>query len=451
MVEAASISNITLDDREDPPHLKCIFYAEFDSRVGPKIVYQIPDDKPDQMISKETFDSLSGFFITKPELLDKFIKVNTTKLKMMGYPVVIENKKYERNAFIFNLCFVVDNISHLDCLYEPIVRKMAHYLINLEIECEYLSKEATKSDLKRLMRAIFDDLNTKKQCSVKVNDRTCIQLKLMPKVYPNLKNSPISPHDAPVLRKKFDPQWADLNNRLDVVSATVLPHLDGFSPISQISELTQLDKQVVCRCVENLQYHGMVSVLPVFLYTNFYALTSKVQKLYDCEEKFKVKFCTYVALPSSSLVPKFSDVFRLLCRIQLSLSIRDWCMRQNPRGYNIDERRLIQLSVYHGFLRKLTFYPATMNVHKSRVLNNATANASNFYVDRPANASVNNNEEDAATTATLAESSAASTSAATSFLDGTKSLEELAALWGQRPSETYQRLETNSDVVMLMK
>lgn len=105
---------------EDVPPLKCLFYAEFDAVAGPKIVYQIPDSD-EQTISKETFDSLSGFFITKPELLDKFIKVNTTKLKIMGNPVVIEHRRYARNALIFNLCFVVDNVSHVDCLYEPLV------------------------------------------------------------------------------------------------------------------------------------------------------------------------------------------------------------------------------------------------------------------------------------------------------------------------------------------
>lgn len=81
------------------------------------------------------------------------------------------------------------------------------------------------------MKTIFEDLNQKKECSIEVNELSRIHLKIMPKVYPS--QSPVSPNDAPLLRKKIDLQ-SDLDNRLDVVSATVIPHLNGFSPISQI-------------------------------------------------------------------------------------------------------------------------------------------------------------------------------------------------------------------------
>uniref|UniRef100_A0A915KJN8 Nitrogen permease regulator 2-like protein n=1 Tax=Romanomermis culicivorax TaxID=13658 RepID=A0A915KJN8_ROMCU len=449
--------DMLLDQREETPLLKCIFYAEFDSRVGPRIVHQIPDDAPSHMISKETFDSLSGYFITKPELLDKFIKVNTPKLKIMGHPVVIENKKYERNAFIFNLCFVVDNVSHVDCLYEPIVCKMARYLINLEIDCQYLSKEQTKNQFKEIMRQIYLDLNSRKECAVTVNDKTCIHLKIMPKVYPPPEKS-VSPYDAPVLRRKYDENEL---NRLDVVSQKCVPHFTGFSPISQISDIVQIDKVVVCRCVENLRYHGLVDVLPLFLYTNSYTISSNVKKLYQSCQEFKQNFCTSVALQISSTIPppKFCDIFRLLCRIQPSLSMRDWCLRHNPRAYNIDERKLIQLAVYNGFVKKLTIYPASIDAKRYSTSAKNTNNTTNITTTTTNNNEQTNNnsngyyyEDDAATT-TMVDSSASTTTvtAASNILDGSRTLEELAHSWGQKPSETCQRLENNADIVLLYK
>ena len=53
--------------------------------------------------------------------------------KIVGCPVVIDNKKYERNALIFNLCLVF----HKDCeteKYEGIVKKLASYFTILEVQ-----------------------------------------------------------------------------------------------------------------------------------------------------------------------------------------------------------------------------------------------------------------------------------------------------------------------------
>lgn len=33
----------------------------------------------------------------------------------------------------------------------------------------------------------------------------------------------------------------------------------------------------------------------------------------------------------------------------------------NPRQLNIDERKLIQFGVYHGFIRKLNIFPVAIN------------------------------------------------------------------------------------------
>ncbi|KAG5461578.1 MAG: nitrogen permease regulator 2-domain-containing protein, partial [Olpidium bornovanus] len=77
------------------------------------------------------YDELSEYIIPKSELCDKLITLRTDRYKVLGYPVSIVDRKYERNALLFNLAFVFDQDAET-CSYEPVVRKMARVLRNLE-------------------------------------------------------------------------------------------------------------------------------------------------------------------------------------------------------------------------------------------------------------------------------------------------------------------------------
>jgi nitrogen permease regulator 2-like protein len=50
-------------------------------------------------------------------------------MKILGYPIRIDNKSYVRNAFYFNLCFVFDPITSTFG-HEPIIRKCAEYFVS---------------------------------------------------------------------------------------------------------------------------------------------------------------------------------------------------------------------------------------------------------------------------------------------------------------------------------
>ncbi|XP_066900221.1 GATOR1 complex protein NPRL2 isoform X6 [Kogia breviceps] len=108
--------------------IECIFFSEFHPTLGPKITYQVPED----FISRELFDTVQVYIITKPELQNKLITVTAMEKKLIGCPVCIEHKKYSRNALLFNLGFVCDAQAKT-CALEPIVKKLAGYLTTLEI------------------------------------------------------------------------------------------------------------------------------------------------------------------------------------------------------------------------------------------------------------------------------------------------------------------------------
>ena len=50
----------------------------------------------------------------------------------MGYPVSIQEEKYERNVLLFNLCFVFEKGADTES-YEQVVMKVARVLKSLEV------------------------------------------------------------------------------------------------------------------------------------------------------------------------------------------------------------------------------------------------------------------------------------------------------------------------------
>ena len=53
--------------------------------------------------------------------------------------------------------------------YEPVVKKLASYLINLEKECAFIFNKETKSLLPSLMTDIRDQLNSKRECTLPIS------------------------------------------------------------------------------------------------------------------------------------------------------------------------------------------------------------------------------------------------------------------------------------------
>lgn len=117
-----------------PVTCKGIFLAYFDNRAGPKIAVQT---RP-TVLHDEQFDAISDYCITKPSLAHKLISVNAFGLTVLGFPVCLQNSKYQRNALLFNLCFVFAHTDAAVASFEPIVRKFATVLATLEQESEFL-------------------------------------------------------------------------------------------------------------------------------------------------------------------------------------------------------------------------------------------------------------------------------------------------------------------------
>ncbi|GJJ68133.1 nitrogen permease regulator 2-like protein [Entomortierella parvispora] len=123
------------------PRLLSIFYCTFHPIQGPKVLYEVPEGS---ILSKTSplvdFDSISEYLIPKVELCSKLVTISTPTCKVIGFPINLEHKKFQRNALMFNLAFVFDKDAEISS-YEPVVRKMARVLKALEKENEFLSKQ----------------------------------------------------------------------------------------------------------------------------------------------------------------------------------------------------------------------------------------------------------------------------------------------------------------------
>ena len=91
--------------------------------------------------------------IGKPQLEQRTYKI-------VGFPTLIEDAtKYQRNNFIFNICFVFDGQSDVRA-YEPVVRKCGRVLRGLEETQSFLSSPKSLPRMYEVIEQLFEDLGS---------------------------------------------------------------------------------------------------------------------------------------------------------------------------------------------------------------------------------------------------------------------------------------------------
>lgn len=331
-------------DIPNPCKIKCIFFSEFHPKAGPKITYQVPEDT----ISKEDFDAVHVYIITKPELKNKVITLNALGRKIVGCPACIENPKYARNALIFNLCFVFDAAAN-PTPYEAVVKKLGGYLTALELESNFLSNDETKERLPSILKEIITDLNNNGSCSIPIDDINIINLKV---IHTNRSPNEVKPHEVPIFTVERN---MILPNKWDLTTQQIIPFIDGFNHVAKIAAEADIDINIVKACIRNLLYFDVIFVISIFQYSNQYAVTPDIQKIFT-DKQLQNECIRYVAR-AGRIMPSIHDIFVLFCGMEPGTTVRDLCTRYNPHGLQVDERRLIQFGLIKGLIRRLHKYP----------------------------------------------------------------------------------------------
>lgn len=339
---------ILSDNMKDGP-IRCIFFCEFHNTAGPIISCQVPEN----YISKELFDSISVYIITKAVFRRSTITVTLEDHKILGFPVKIDDNKYARNAFRFNLCFVCNSDTRT-VQYEHVVTKFSEYLMAMEIESGFLSSGNSSGKLTPILKRVLADLNTRGiiypiiklgECAltegpISTHLKVC-KIRSDP--------APVLDHQVPIFIKELPPhQW-------DLTTQQVTPFIDGFNHVARIASLSNVDNNLVKACVQNLVYYGVVALGPIFQYANVYCATSKLRMLAHDSELQK-RCLTSVARVHRQL-PCLRDVFRMYAAMSRGTTIRDLCIRFNLNNLRINERKLVQFGVLEGLIRRVQKYP----------------------------------------------------------------------------------------------
>ncbi|KAJ3020597.1 UNVERIFIED_CONTAM: Nitrogen permease regulator 2 [Siphonaria sp. JEL0065] len=337
--------------------IKAIFYAEFHHEQGPVVVYSVPEgsvvtgklgsENPKVVL----FDSISEYVIPKPQLCNRLVSVTATPTRVIiGHPVSIEDAKYHRNAFLFNLVFVFENNAKTQP-YEQTVRKISRILRSLELESCFLSNKDTKPKVLNIMDQLLQDLNTYFECRISINDFEAINLKLF-----HSHSAPPIVHDwqVPVqvyhLARIIDRYW-------DMTILRVIPFINGVLSVKRISEIADVEIALVRLSIQHLLYYGCIKLVDIFQYSNIYTLKgANVHSLLQSED-LQYEMLDFikkdVILPS----PTFATLFSLMCSLKHGLMVRDWCEEHDVRSLNIDIRRLFVFGVLNNFLQRVHKYP----------------------------------------------------------------------------------------------
>lgn len=97
------------------------------------------------------------------------LRRNSLGHKVLGFPVAIDDVRYERNRYIFNLCFVCE-ASKRTVQYEPLIKKLAKYMVQLELECKFLSEASNKGNVTSLLKSMKHELNETRSCKLRISE-----------------------------------------------------------------------------------------------------------------------------------------------------------------------------------------------------------------------------------------------------------------------------------------
>ncbi|RLN94981.1 hypothetical protein BBJ28_00022999 [Nothophytophthora sp. Chile5] len=254
-------------------------------------------------------------------------------MKIVGYPVCIEDDKYHRNALLFNIGMTGSASSP----YRPILRKLGALVESMEKESGFLYNSDRKEMLGDILPQILRDLTLHGECTIPVDAANIINLKL----FPTLQDP------ASVFEYQVPVAIRDLRSLLENSGA--------LRYVKRISMEADVEIAIVKKCVRQLLYYGCVTLIDVFLHSNIYATTPKIAMLAN-NVKLQAECAVYIA-KSGHAPPSFARIFALYCSVQPNLRMSDFCVVYVESLAHIDVRRFITFGLIHGFLRRVHRYP----------------------------------------------------------------------------------------------
>ncbi|KAJ6502441.1 nitrogen permease regulator 2-domain-containing protein [Mycena sanguinolenta] len=398
------------------PRILSVFYAVFDVRQGPKIVYQVPEGliavpppnilnttnlpttsspvtplteqfapvpfpgvasrnsstslvspKEPRQTSRSVYSpqKRSGSASRTLFSFDHISKYVIPKSQLCGRLVTCSTKRHRIIGFPVELKgpkYQRNYLRYNVCFvfergadlscYEPIVRKVSRVLTACEEESEFLSSPNTSPAIHAILEQLYEDLNSYSETSIPIDRFNSIELKIFP-FYPN--PPPVKDWMVPLALINLTKRIED---NWDLTMVRVCRYIDGVNHVSRIAHLADCDLALTRLAISHLLYYQVIMTIDIFQYSNMYTLRKCIQNL-AVEADVKEECGPYVTKPGSQ-IPDWPKLLHLYSRLKPGKTVLDWMGTYEIHELGIDVRRFVSFGVIKGFLRRVHRWPVLL-------------------------------------------------------------------------------------------
>ena len=351
--------------------LRSVFFAEFHAMQGPIVTAHYPPivrQDSDLASSSNTtgiwdrlMDDISEYLIPKPELCGHLVSLAYgDNAHILGCPVVIEGSKYARNALIFNLGFVFDIDVDADVLqdFEHVVYKVARFLRQMELEEEFISSNAAAGNssmkMHRILERMFCDLNVTGEVHVELDSANSLDLCLRRCAADILPfSTSVDDLDVPII---IVDDFLNAVSQSDLTVQTLLQHTNGIDTIVTVARNAHVDLEIAKKAFKELVYHGFVSLVDLFMFSNIYLSTSRLMDMFQAthDQLFELQSCfTYSTNVSGD---KLALLFKIFSMFDGTQTVRQIVSGLDNTDVVVDIRKLVVVGTILGYLKRLDAY-----------------------------------------------------------------------------------------------
>lgn len=303
----------------------------------------------------------------------------------MGVPVNLSHTKYPRNAFLFNLVFLVDasypKLSNYFDSIELNLQKLSHYLITLERESEYLSmQEKTilklnevqeKPSILNLIETIYYSLNENFYSQIHIDAANTIYLR-----FSATHNAPIpiSNYQVPIpfistsydeittqkLLGLWNAKSIAKKQNWDLGLRKIIPFIDGVSHVKKISLDSEMDESIVIKALNHLLYYNFIKVIDLFQYNNIYVTNTSIKTFFQ-DQKLQQECIVYITQDPSKSPPSLNIICRLFSLFKSNIQVKILFQDPSLKDSNIDLKKFISFSLLNGLIRRIHKYPSSIS------------------------------------------------------------------------------------------
>lgn len=253
------------------------FFCIFDPLQGSKVMCQVPDGiviptATSEVESCINFDEVRNYVIPKPPLCNKLLSLRVGQHRILGYPINIVGKEYERNSFTFNIVVIVSSSASALC-YESAVARVGKMAKVLEEQLHYISNKDNIHDIDAMVEQLFQDINNFSECQIPWGPNNKVNLKIFPVVEapPEVKG-----HHVPIatvrLNNLLDESW-------DPTMERIVPFINGINSVRRIADLAEADFDLTRQCISHFIHYDCVVIIGIFQFSNIYAPTPAITSI----------------------------------------------------------------------------------------------------------------------------------------------------------------------------